>query len=187
MLTTTRCENVQSFEHLVADQVQKKTDVRTSFLREQWSYDELDNVVERRIVGDEKVIREAFVRDAAGRLIRQIQPMGNVTEYEYDERDLLIEKRSGMGAPEGFTEMFTYTLDGSPQSRTDGDGNKTVHRYDGFERYQSLDETGNVVAVIVSDAKRTLKGARYRVDELNRVFRIDRAWQDLETGQIIRQ
>lgn len=188
-------ENVQSFEHLAADPAAGKTDARTSILREQWSYDELGNVVERRILGGDRVIRETFVRDTGGRLVRQIQPLGNVTEYVYDERDLVIEKRFSVGGPQGFTERFTYTLDGSPRSRSDGDGNTTVHRYDGFERYQgftdpsgtmkhqSLDEAGNVVAVTVSDAKRILMEAQYQVDELNRVFRIDRAWRDLDTGE----
>jgi YD repeat-containing protein len=188
-------ESVQSFEHLVADGVAGTTDMRASSLREQRSYDTLGMVVERRIVGGDKVVRESFIRDAAGRVVRQIQPLGNVTEFAYDERDLVIEKRFAANAAAGFIERFTYTLDGSPRSRTDGDGGTTVHRYDGFERYQgfldpggtmkhqSLDEAGNVVAVNLSDAERVLMEARYRVDELNRTVRIDRAWRDLETGE----
>src|SRR5262249_12261010 len=100
-----------------------------------------------------------------------------------------------VGAPEGFTERFTYTLDGSPRTWTDGDGNTTQHQYDGFGRYrgftnpagttkhQTLDEVGNVVAVAITEDHRSLMEARYRVDEWNRVFRIDRAWRDIETGR----
>jgi YD repeat-containing protein len=188
-------ESTQLFEHLVADRATGKTDTRRSTLREQRSYDQLGNVVERRILGGDQVVREEFIRDAAARLIRQIQPAGNVTEYTYDERDLVITKRSAVGAEEGFIQRFTYTLDGSPRSHTTGDGNKTVHRYDGFERYQGFidpsgtmkhqarDVAGNVVAVTVSDSNSILMQAHYQLDEWNRVFRIDRAWLDLETGE----
>ena len=51
----------------------------------------------RKIVGDEKVITEQFIRDASENIIRLIQPLGNTTEYVYDERNLLIEKKSAVG------------------------------------------------------------------------------------------
>ncbi len=188
-------EAAQSFERLEIDRKNGKAEQRTSTMREQRAYDMLRNVVERRLVGGETVVRETCVRDEAGRLVRHVQPLGDVTEYRYDERDLVVEKRSAVGKPEGLVERYAYSLDGSPRTRTDGDGHTTAHLYDGFERYcgfrdaagttkrQSLDEAGNVVSVSVGDGKWSLLEARYRVDEWNRVFRIDRLWHDLQTGK----
>ena len=183
-------EAAQSFERREIDRKDGKAHERTSTLREQRAYDVLRNVVERRLVGGETVVSETFVRDEAGRLVRHVQPLGDVTEYRYDERDLVVEKRSAVGKPEGILDRYTYSLDGSPRTRTDGDGNTTAHLYDGFERYcgfrdaagttkrQSLDEAGNVVSVSVGDGKWSLLEARYRVDEWNRAFRIDHLWHD---------
>jgi YD repeat-containing protein len=188
-------EAVQSFDRLDLDRAKGETTPTTSVLREQRAYDALRNVVGRRLVGGDAVIRETFVRDAAGRTVRHIQPLGNVTEYTFDERDLVIEKRAAVGTPEGFAERFTYSLDGSLLTRTDGDGHATIHSYDGLERYrgfrdaagttkwQSLDDAGNVVAVSVTDGEWSLLEARYRVDEWNRVWRIDRLWHDLKSGK----
>ncbi len=188
-------EVVQTFDRLEADRATGRAQSRPSMLREQHEYDELRFVRGRRLVGGDKVVHETFVHDEADRLVRQIQPLGNVTEWIYDERNLVIEKRSAAGAPEGVVERFTYTLDGSPRTATDGEGNTAEHLYDAFERYvgftdpvgttkrQVFDDAGNVTAVSVIDGEHAVMEASYRFDEWSRVCRIDRAWREAASGE----
>ena len=183
-------ESVQTFTRPVND------GETSSSLRELRVFDELGDVIERGIVGDDLAVTERLVRDEAGRVVRVIQPLGETTEYVYDERDLIIEKRVGVGASEGFAEPFSYDLDGAPRCHTDGDGNAVLHRYDSFQRYagftdpagttteQSVDEVGNAARVAVADAEgRLLTEARYSYDSWRRVVRADRAWFAAEDGR----
>jgi YD repeat-containing protein len=181
-------ESAQSFERQVLDDAGGATPV-TSVVRELRQYDALDNVISRTLVGDDdRPVSELFVRDAAGRIIRQVQPVGNVTEYSYDERDRVVEAIRGAGMPDEHIERTTYTRNGVVATHTDGDGNTTTHRYDGFDRYrgftnplgtsktQWLDEAGNVTRVAVTAGDRTLMEARRYFDEWDRLWRIDESW-----------
>ncbi|PYJ44744.1 MAG: hypothetical protein DME85_14455, partial [Verrucomicrobia bacterium] len=166
-------ESAQSFERFVYDEATQKRTLTSTTLRELKEYNALDNITKRRIVGDDKIVTESFVRDANERIVRQIQPLGNITEYVFDERDLLIEKILAVGTKETFTNRFTYTLNGAVRSQTDGNGNTTTHHYDGFQRYrgftdplgttkkQSFDEADNVVRVRV-DGDNGSSGCRVR-------------------------
>jgi YD repeat-containing protein len=201
-------DSTQSFERLEYDQTSQTTMLKSSTLREQKEFNVLDNITRRKIVGDDKIIAESFIRDADERVIRQIQPLGNTTEYVYDERNLVIEQTFGVGTTEGFSNLFTYALNGSIRTVADGNGNETSHHYDGFQRYkgyrnaagtgkrQWFDAAGNVVRVKIEDGdslamtgskddqgRVPLMEMRYHFDEWNRAYRVDKAWHDAVTGE----
>jgi YD repeat-containing protein len=204
-------ESAQSFERFELDEKNQTTRVTPSTLRELKEYNTLDNVTLRKIVGSDKIIVEYFVRDGDEKIIRQIQPLGNATEYVYDERNLLIEKIYGVGTRETFSNRFTYTLNGALRTYTDGNGKKTTHHYDGFHRYkgftnpigtkktQWFDEADNVVRVEIdgdkgSATKKSRVGHRgsaplmetnYNFDQWNRVYRVDKAWHNHSNGHTL--
>jgi YD repeat-containing protein len=201
-------ESIQFFERLEYDDANQRTVVTSSSLREIKEYNALDNVTMRQIVGDAKSTVEYFYRDADENIIRHIQPLGNATEYVYDERNLLIEKIFGAGTNESFSHRFTYTFNGALSSYTDGNGETTAHHYDGYHRYkgftspigtrktQWFDEADNVVRVEIENPKdmATRKSgvddsssvpfmqAKYHFDQWNRPYRVDKAWHDHSTG-----
>src|SRR5262245_40838395 len=195
-------ESSQSFERLEYDERSQTTNIKTDILRELKEYNALDNITQRRLVGGDRVVTESFIRDADERIIRQLQPMGNATEYVYDERNLLIERKFGVGTREAYYDHFTYTRNGAVRSYTDGNNNVTRHHYDGFHRYkgftnpvgttktQSFDETGNVVKVAVVEENRErgpLMEAMYHFDQWNRVYRVDQVWHDPSSGKPLGQ
>ncbi|MGH9966948.1 MAG: DUF6531 domain-containing protein [Pyrinomonadaceae bacterium] len=175
---------------------QRTADIALATIRELKRYDALDRLVERFIAGGERRAAESFVRDDAGRIVRQVQPAGNVTEFRYDERDLVVERIAGAGKPEAVVERFAYTPNGTLARHIDGNGCVTVHHYDGYQRYvgftnplgvtkrHTFDEAGNVVGVSVAkrDGARVAE-AVHHVDEWSRTFRVDRRWQDLSCGK----
>lgn len=201
-------ESAQTFDRLEYDETNQRTTITSSTRREIKEYNALDNVTVRKIVGDDKIITEYFIRDADEKIIRQLQPLGNATEYVYDERNLLIEKKFGAGTKETFSDRYTYTSNGAVRTYTDGNGKTTAHHYDGYHRYkgftspigtkktQWFDEADNVVRVEIANAnagtaKKTgvghggrvpLMEARYHFDQWNRASRVDKAWHDPSTG-----
>jgi YD repeat-containing protein len=154
----------QSFERNVRDDATGAIATATSTIRELREYDVLDRLVARTIVGDERSITERWGRDAAGRVVRQVQPSGNTTEYAYDERDRLITKTFAAGTKDSFTHRFAWTPNGVVRARTDGNGHTYTNRFDGYHRYlgftdplgttktQALDAAGNVVRVTIRGA-----------------------------------
>lgn len=201
-------ESVQSFDRFEYDEATQATIVKSSILRELKEYNALDNVTRRKLIGDDKVITEFVIRDADENIIRQIQPLGNTTDYVYDERNLLLEKRFGVGTKGSFLERFTYTRNGAVRTYTDGNGGKTMYHYDGFQRHKGFtnavgtrwsrwfDEADNVVRIEIADdsgltTKKSKVGQRGKVpltaaqchfDEWNRVYRVDQRWFNLSNG-----
>ena len=129
-------------------------------------------------------------------MTRHVQPEGGVTEYVYDERDLVVVRTLGAGTPQAATERFTWTPDGSLRSRTGARGETTTWSYDGFGRCTSaidpagttwtrrLDPAGDTVLLTVTGAKdggpAPVAETAYRRDEWGRPVRTDRAWRDPE-------
>ena len=199
-------ESVQSFERLELDEATGETVARAGAIRELKAYDVLDYLVARTIAGGDARISERFIRDADERVVRLVQPTGTVTEFEYDERNLLVAWTRAAGTKEAVTERRTYTPAGDVRSETDGNGGTTTHHYDGFGRYagltdrlgtrkaQSFDEAGNVVQVAIDGdgggkprrrlgaavrrARPALLQTEFAYDEWSRVVRIDQAWRD---------
>ena len=207
-------ESAQSFERPVLDDATQKPTLTSTTLRELKEYNALDSVTARSIVGDGKIVTESFGRDDSERVVRHIQPLGTVTEDACTTNaTCLIEKNSAVGTKETFTERFTYTFNGAARAYTDGNGNRTTHHYDGFQRYrgftdpggttknQWFDEADNVVRVRVagndgapSKASETARGesepltdVHFHFDQWNRAYRMDQAWRDLATGRALGQ
>ena len=200
-------ESAQSFERLDDDASSDAPIITSTILRELKQYNALDNLTSRTLVGDGNGVTESFTRDADERIIRQLQPLGNVTEYVFDERNLLLEKISGAGTQEQSSQRFTYTPNGALSGQTDGAGNMTTHHYDGFHRYkgftspigsrktQWFDEADNVVRVAIDGADGgnqsatgrlvRLMDATYHFDQWNRAYRVDRSWHDQATGELL--
>jgi YD repeat-containing protein len=183
-------ESRQSFERNVRDDATGAVATATSTIRELREYDVLDRLVARTIVGDDRSIAERWGRDAAGRIVRHVQPSGNSTEYAYDELDRLLVKTFAAGTKESSTHRYAWTPNGVVRAWTDGNGHTYVNRFDGFHRLvgfadplgttktQALDAAGNVVRVTIRGdaAKVPLMEATYHVDEWDRTFRSDFAW-----------
>jgi YD repeat-containing protein len=166
-------ESIQPFQRKEVDEASDKLVTRTGTIRELRSYDVLDRLVARTIVGGDTRVTERFVRDADERIVRLIQPTGAVTEVEYDERDLPIASTRAAGTKEAVTERRSYTANGDLRSETNGRGGTTRYHYDGFARHvgitdelgtrwtRSLDEAGNAVrlAVEAGDGEAVDEGA----------------------------
>ncbi|MBL8171355.1 MAG: hypothetical protein JNJ50_24555 [Acidobacteria bacterium] len=85
-------EEIKEVEHYEFDETAEQAILKKSTYRVKSKFNELDNLVERRFVTEGKEIVESFIRDEDERLIRHIQPLGNITDYEYDERDCVVLK-----------------------------------------------------------------------------------------------
>lgn len=202
-------EATTSFEHQQYDAEKRAVIRKSTTVRRGFEYNALNNVVYRTVLADGREIAHTVIRDANENIVREIQPMGNVIEYEYDERGLLISKRFGAGTRDEAKIRYTYTSNGRLRSTLDGRGNTVHYNYDGFHRYkgfvnargtvkkQWFDETGNVTRVQVqgdfvsvdergepvSKEAAPLLESWFQYDELNRRVRIDRAWNDPLTSE----
>jgi YD repeat-containing protein len=193
-------ESARSLDRFVYEEGTQKTTLVSTALSVQTERNVLGNVTARRFVGADCTVSESFVRDVGERVIRQIQPLGDVTEYRYDERDSIIEKRFGATTSEAIAERCAYALGGGVRRQTDGNGSTTTIHYDGFQRCRGItdpagttrsqwfDAAGNVVRVRVGGAAGvSLMEARYHVDQWNRAWRIDQAWHHPATGEALGQ
>lgn len=204
-------ETTLSFDRHEYDPIKRDVARTASTIRQGLEYNALDNVTRRALAADGREITETLARDADENIVRRVRPLGNVAEYRFDERDLLLERRLGVGTKEETTVRYTYTPNGRPGSMTDGRGETTRYHFDGFHRYQgftnaggaakrqSFDEAGNVTRIEVTgdaglvnergepdEAKaRSLLEIFYKYDELNRRVRGDRAWRDPATGEAL--
>ncbi|MCI0540994.1 MAG: DUF6531 domain-containing protein, partial [Verrucomicrobiales bacterium] len=129
-----------------------------------------------------------------------IQPEGNESRIVYDERNLPFRITSGFGVPEASTIQVNYDLNANRKEildaeDNDGDGQpeRTTFIYDGFDRLtESVDPLGNrfvreydVAGNLIrrrdfghppgqpAAPKVLLADARFRHDELSRVFQSD--------------
>ena len=158
--------------------------------------------------GDGREITHTLVRDANENIVRRILPMGNVFEYEYDERRLLIAQRFGATTRDQAKIRHTYSRNGRLRSTVDGSGNTVRYDYDGFNRCkgfanaagtvkkQWLDAMGNVTRLQVLGGRMTMNErgepianeasvlleSSFQYDELNRWVQMNRAWTDPLTG-----
>ena len=197
------------FDHHLYDPVERTIIRKSTTACQHFEYNSLNNLVRRTIAGDGREITDTLVRDANENIVRRILPMGNVFEYEYDERRLLIAQRFGAKTREEAEIRQTYTRNGRLRSTVDGCGNAVRYDYDGFNRYkgfanatgtvkkQWLDEIGNVTRLQVQGDRVTINERSepiankasvlleswFQYDELNRRVQMNRAWSDPLTGE----
>ncbi len=202
-------ETALAFDHNEYDPTQGRVVRTTSTIGQHLEYNTLNRLVRRTLAAGDRELVETFVRDPAENIVRRIQPLGNLTEYRFDERNLLLERRLGAGSRDETTQRYTYTPNGRWRSMTDGFGQTIQYHYDGFHRStgytnadgtretHSLNEVGNITQIewfgdagLLNDAgepietnPRLLAAARYQYDELDRPVRRDQLWRDIATGQ----
>src|SRR5262249_36767711 len=71
-------------------------------------------------------------------------PEGNVTQYEYDDRDLQKKITRGYGDPLASTSVLDYNGNKNIKTVADGLGHATFSTYDGFDRVIDVtDAVGN--------------------------------------------
>jgi YD repeat-containing protein len=204
-------EGTLSFDHHEYDPDSQEVVHRTTEVRQGFEYNQLNNIVERSVGAGDREKATRFIRDAAENIVREIQPMGNVTEYDLDERNQVTARCMGVGTADEVRIRHTYTLNGRLGSTTDGCGSTTLYNFDGFHRYEGFqnaggtlkkqwrDETGNVTRVQVLgeavsfhesgepviEQAQTLLESWFQYDELNRLVRMDRAWRDTDSGESV--
>ncbi|MDO8937752.1 MAG: DUF6531 domain-containing protein [Methylicorpusculum sp.] len=202
-------EATSSFEHNQYDPVTKQVISKTTTASQRFEYNLLNNLVGQTIAGDGREITHTWVRDADENIVRSILPMGNIVEYEYDERRLLIAQRLGAKTKDQAEIRHTYTRAGRLRASVDGVGNTVRYDYDGFNRYkefanaadtvkkQWLDEMGNVTRLqvigdrittsergeLIENEVSVLLESSFQHDELNRLMQMNRAWTDPLTGE----
>lgn len=119
-------------------------------------------------------LSRAFVYDAAGRVIQQTQPSGQVINFAYDAvgRRTLISHVGGtlvsqtfdatgnlLSATDGLGQGYTYEYDnlGRKIRETDGRGSSTFYTYDALDRLvQVLDRNGHATTYTYDAAGRRL-------------------------------
>ena len=182
---------------------------QTSMIQQKYEYNALNNVVRITTLSDGQTILQSIERDASENIICKVQPMGNKTEYIFDARNQVVEKRFGVGSKEETSIQYTYTKNGRRSSKTNGTGKTISYQYDGFHRYLGysnpggtsrkqwynevnritrIDVTGDPGFVtkegkpIKSNSLQLLQ-SWFHYDELNRRVRTDRSWRDTRTGK----
>ena len=121
--------------------------------------------------------------DELGNLLTLTSPLGNVTEYEYDERYLLWRRIEAAGSSVEATYEIDYDHNGSVEVERTPLGNETIHAYDGHGRRISLtdpeghyhdfeyDAGDNVTTESVFDVQdNLLQETTWSYDEVDRVY-----------------
>ena len=162
-------------------------DSTTPWIPTSFSYNDVDWLVSKtvQLTASSTAVHGYSYQDA-GLLEQYTDPEGNVTEYAYDERDLLFEATRGWGTAEASTIRFDYDPNGNLLVLTNGRGYATTNAFDGFDRVTRVtnalghytaytyDKNGNVTALNAYDVSASLMAGRVnRYDEMNRLWQIE--------------
>jgi YD repeat-containing protein len=172
-----------------------------AFFTHRYTYDILDKLV----TDDEDAAGSTPARlitqyryDGNRNRVQIMEPAGNVTLFQYDERNLRLKMTQGAGTPEAATSTFNYDPNRNVTSLTSPRNLTTMLQYDGFDRnlktidavggqtVTHYDPAGNAVSVSAlgqpggpSPADNSgagnvlLRLETYAYDELNRRFQSD--------------
>ncbi|MFL6647886.1 MAG: DUF6531 domain-containing protein [Sulfurifustaceae bacterium] len=167
--------------------------------RRTYAYDERNRIVRITASAGAEVRTRELVRDASGRVVRRVDPGGQVTEFAYDARGRMIERRRNAGTPGASVARRRYDAGGRLRAVQDDLGRTVAYHYDawqrptgatdrvGTRRMQELDAAGNVVlrrTIGRAGAEETtLAETRYHYDELGRCTRIER--MDPDSGKAL--
>ena len=196
-------ERVRAFERSVSEAGVVLP--RPTVLHETREYSVLNNLLTQVVEADGAWKILSIGRDEAEQVVRRVSPGGEVTEYAYDERGLMTMVRSGARTPAETTTRHAYSPNGRLTLTTDGEGRRTRHVLDGFDRVRGsiapdgtvtrrwLDPLGHVVRVAVdgrpgsgasgTETRVPLLESFFEHDELGRLVRVDRAWRDPASGE----
>ena len=172
-----------------------------AFIDRTYTYDILNDEVESSVEVDlnTRIITKKRY-DKNELLIKVIEPEGNETKIDYDERNLPFRVTRGYNTPDASTTRIDYDLNGNQQrvfdaEDKDGDGEpeSTIYKRDGFDRLtgvtdtlgnrslQEYDVASNVVRSQVfghpagkpNEPNVRLSDRQFKHDELNRVYQVD--------------
>jgi len=104
-----------------------------------------DKIVNMTEEIDENTTRTTlFEYTGNGKRKKVTDPEGNITEIEYDERDLVFKTTRAVGTLDETTEQRDYTLFGKLAKVINGEGHETNFVFDAFERQiEVVDALGN--------------------------------------------
>ncbi|MGH6692753.1 MAG: hypothetical protein ACREF4_18950, partial [Gammaproteobacteria bacterium] len=132
--------------------------------REWFTYGPLDEPIriEREISLGETAVG-IFAYDPNRNLIGVTNPEGELTEIDYDERDLAIQiERGRPGLDPPIAETFAYDEEGRLRATTDAEGGTWELTYDGYQRPMAwLDPLDRQVRRSYDDAGNPLSEARF--------------------------
>ena len=150
----------RTYDHngrLVGTETENREDVSTTagvgaFLRRTFTYDLLDNLVERTVEVDAEttlVWRQRYDPQELATLFTE--PEGNEQQVTWDERNLPLRFTRGLGSPGEATREVHYDLNANPtrlvdaeDNDADGEPESTLLAYDGFDRLTAVtDALGN--------------------------------------------
>jgi YD repeat-containing protein len=202
-------EGMLSFDHYEYEVAKQELVLKTTTVLQSFEYNRLNNIVRRTLRAGGRDMISTSIRDQAENVVRQIDPMGNVVECSFDERNQVVARRLGVGTEVEVEIRHTYTRNGRLSSISNGRGHMDLYHYDGLHRYEGFtnaggtskkqwrDEAGNVTRIqIVGEAvsfdernettvtrEQPLLESWFQYDELNRVVRKDHSWRDPLTGE----
>ncbi len=88
--------------------------------------------------GDDLAI--AFTYTASGQIDTATDPLGRVTDYDYDAQGRIDAITSAKGTPLQATQQFQYDAAGNPTASIDANGHRTTFAYDALNRITRITE-----------------------------------------------
>ncbi|MEM7758756.1 MAG: FG-GAP-like repeat-containing protein [Cyanobacteria bacterium P01_A01_bin.40] len=134
-------------------------------------------------VGGDDDVTISYTYTDAGLVDTMTDPLGRVTDYDYDERGNLIKETYAVGTPDEASINYEYDLAGNQTAVIDENGNRTEFEYDAKNRLikttyavgtpdeavstTEYDLNGNQIATVDGNGNRT----EFKYDEKDRLIK----------------
>jgi RHS repeat-associated protein len=149
--------------------------IAEEFIAHEYAYDVLGHLTRARFgVNTASPAQWSFRRDAEGRTLSAVDPLGRVTRQYFDERGLLLARTEAVGLPEQARWQGGYDRNGRRVALLDPSGRETSFAWDGYGRLETIALAG------APDASRTR--VRHIYDMLDRVASVLVEGLDSEGG-----
>lgn len=125
-----------SRQHRVPDGDGSYLPATSEALYTRYTYDPHGHLIARTEGPDDRT--HHFQRDAAGRLLRQTDPLGTATEWVLSPRGEVLSETLAAQTSDSATSLGEYTSDGSLAATIDAEGYRTEVLRDGLGRVQTL-------------------------------------------------
>lgn len=110
------------------------------FIADTFEQDIQGNATSARFAANTARVRHEKVQpDHAGRPVSQWDAAGARTDFDYDERGLLLVETAGANEPAPLVTRYAYDRAGRPTRREDPDGGVTRFHYDRWGRLRQVD------------------------------------------------
>lgn len=111
--------------------------------RTEYEYDLLDQLTAINKVGGDEVHRTEYVRDAAGNVIKTIDPLGFIEEFEYNTRGELVRKTD----KDGYLTEFGYDFNGNLNSVRYNDGREVIMSHDALGKLAEINDWTGITKI----------------------------------------